>query len=175
MVERQRRVVVGVSQSLAGLAAIRYAIRAARERGTPLYALRTWALPAHWRGPAVDAWQYELSLEARRYVVGAFDAALGGPPDLDVFVAAPYGRADHVLTATADGEDDLLVLGGRGGFWRRPSWIVRGCIGAARCPVIVVPPPAMASETGPLALRSLFRAVARLDVADARHHERPRR
>lgn len=80
MVERERRVVVGVSQSLAGLAALRYAVAEARRRNAPLYTVRAWALPSHWRGLAVDAWQRELREASHRYVVEAFDAALGGPP-----------------------------------------------------------------------------------------------
>ncbi|WP_433224368.1 hypothetical protein ACQP00_29365 [Dactylosporangium sp. CS-047395] len=119
VLERERRVVVGVSQSLAGLAAPRYAVQEAQQRGAPLHAIRTWALPAHWHGPAVDAWRHEPRTEARRYIVETFDAA--------------------------GDESDLLIVGGRGGWRRRwPSWVVRRCLGAARCPVIVVPPPELA-------------------------------
>jgi nucleotide-binding universal stress UspA family protein len=133
MVERERRVVVGVSQSLAGLAAVRCAVAEARRRDAPLYAVRAWALPSHWRGLAVDAWQHELREASRHYVAEAFEAAIGGLPDMDTFVAAPNGRADEVLTEAADREDDLLVLGARDGWLRRwPGWIARGCLRAAR-------------------------------------------
>ncbi|MET7399945.1 universal stress protein [Dactylosporangium sp. NPDC005572] len=134
-----RRIVVGVSQSLAGLAAIRYGLGEARRIGAPLYAVRAFAFPAHWRGPAVTEWQRELRAEAQRYVVDAFASAAGGAPDdVEVLVAAPVGRADHVLLDLA-GDDDLLVLGAAG-----RSWVVRACTRAARCPVVVVPQPELA-------------------------------
>lgn len=157
MVTRERRVVVGVSQSLAGLAALRYAVREARHRDAPLYAVRTWTLPSHWRGAAATVWQQELCVEACRYIVKAFDAGVGVAPDVNIVVAAPDGRPDQVLVETAGEEADLLVLGGRSGWRRRwPSWVVRGCLGAARCPVIVVPPPALARSNRWLSWRRLM-------------------
>ncbi|MEU7871787.1 universal stress protein [Dactylosporangium sp. NPDC049140] len=160
MVVRERRIVVGVSQSLAGLAALRHAVREARHREAPLYAVRAWALPSHWRGPAATAWQRELRAEARRYVVEAFHAAGAGSSDLDVLVATPNGRADEVLVEAADHERDLLVLGGPGGrLGRWPGWIVRGCLATAACPVIVVPPPHVLRSTRRLTRRRLAREL----------------
>ncbi|WP_238014919.1 universal stress protein [Dactylosporangium sp. AC04546] len=159
----RRRVVVGVSQSLAGLAAVRFALREARRCDAPLYAVRAWALPSHWHGPAVNAWRHELRAEARQYIAEAFDAAAGGPPgDVDVLAAVPDARADRALVDAADDERDLLVLGARSS-WRRlwPSWVVRGCLSAARCPVIVVPPPALARIAGPWSRHRLAREATR--------------
>ncbi|MEV4518280.1 universal stress protein [Dactylosporangium sp. NPDC049525] len=156
----ERSVVVGISQSLAGLAALRYALAEARHRKVPLCAVRAWPLPLSGRGPAVIQWQYELKSGAQRYVVDAFDAAVGGPPDdVEVRVVTPCGRADAVLLDLANGSGQLLVLGARTTRrWLWPSWVVRGCVRAARCPVIVVPPPDLVTIAGS---RRRFRTLSR--------------
>jgi nucleotide-binding universal stress UspA family protein len=109
---RDGRVVLGVSQSLAGLEALRYAVAEARRRQTTLYAVRTCYFATPWQGSDVDRWRAELTDEARRYVEEAFDLALGGPPaDVDVVICTPNGRTDAVLTRLADDRSDILVLG----------------------------------------------------------------
>jgi nucleotide-binding universal stress UspA family protein len=141
------RVVVGVSRSLAGLEALRYAAAEARRRHTSLHAVRTWHFDVPWQGDDVLRWRKELAEEALRYVFAAFEAAMGGvPDDVDVTVVAANGRPDLVLTALAEDREDLLVVGGRTG--RRQSWLVRGCTRRASCPVTVVPPLTWARDAG---------------------------
>ncbi|GAB3844391.1 universal stress protein [Dactylosporangium cerinum] len=171
MRERDRpKVVVGISQSLSGLAALRFGLAEARRRDVRLYAVRAWPLPMDGRGPAVIQWQYELKDGAQRYVLDAFDAAVGGPPaDVEVMVSTPCGRTDAVLLDLATHSEDLLVLGARTRHrWLWPSWVVRGCVRAAGCPVVVVPPPALATVPGVRrSIRMLSREVTRF--ADGGH------
>jgi nucleotide-binding universal stress UspA family protein len=155
------KVVVGVSGSVAGLAALRFGVAEAGRRAVPLYAIRAWPFLRQWRGVSPVSLQRELAAEARRCIDEAFDAAMGGrPTDVEVLSAAPCGRTDLVLTDVADGGHDLLVIGGRTG--RRLGWIVRGCARNARCPVVVVPPPELARAAGgPLSVRHLLREARR--------------
>src|SRR5688572_6084912 len=87
-----RRVVVGISHSSAGLAAIRHAVGEARHRRTTLHTVRVWPYPPTTRSRSFQQWEIHHSTTAPRYVRDAFDMALGGiPPDL-VTVTVPYGR-----------------------------------------------------------------------------------
>jgi nucleotide-binding universal stress UspA family protein len=95
-----RRVVVGVDDSPAGLAALRWAVRLARSRGAQLVAVRVWRLgmrrhgghrsPGSGRGHVVLAFPgaQERKLAAN-LTKRAFRAAGGVPDDLDVIVETP--------------------------------------------------------------------------------------
>ncbi|NJC71309.1 universal stress protein [Planosporangium thailandense] len=156
--QRRARVVVGVSQSLAGLQALRYGTAEARRRRVPVYAVRAWQVEPTWAGP--DPW---------RYIDGAFDLAMGGvPADIDVAVVAAEGRADVVLTGYAGYAEDLLVRGTAGRWW--PSWLVRACTRQATCPVTVVPPPELARGASRAILtRRLLREAARVTHVTGRN------
>jgi nucleotide-binding universal stress UspA family protein len=157
-VSGQGRVVVGVSDSLPGLQALRFAVAEARRRGMPLHAVRVWPMPPAIRtGPAYP-WHEDLTAETRRYVNAVFDDALGGLPDgMRITVAGPSGRADVALTETVS-DVDILVLGAPASRWHH-SGVVRACTRAARCPVIVVPPPELARTVRRTSLRRLVREV----------------
>jgi nucleotide-binding universal stress UspA family protein len=170
---RDARVVVGVSQSLAGLQALRYGVAEARHRRVPLHAVRAWRFDTAWHGPDVRRWRHEMAQEALQCVDEAFRLALGGlPVDVDVNMLAAEGRPDDVLTEMAASPGDLIVVGGGGRRW--PSWLVRTCMRRAACPVAVVPPPEIARKARPgiLARRLLheterFTETARRNVAGA--------
>lgn len=171
--QRDARVVVGVSQSLAGLQALRYGVAEARRRRVPLHAVRAWRFDVAWRGPEVSRWRREIAEEALRYIWDAFRSAMGGlPVDVDVNMLAADGRPDQVLTEIAAAPGDLIVVGGRASRW--PSWLVRTCMRRSACPVAVVPPPEIARTARPaiLARRLLreterFTETSRRDVAGA--------
>jgi nucleotide-binding universal stress UspA family protein len=170
------QVVVGIDDSPAGLAALRWAIGLARSRGARLVAVRAWALglPRHGgrrhRGghsPVVLTFRgTEPSLAARSLARRALrDAAASVPGDLDVTIQTPEGDPGPVLTQIASGRDDVLVVGSRPGPSLRRA--VHGSVSAyctahARCPVTVVRPggpgassmpatqaPAMEQASGP--------------------------
>lgn len=151
-----KRVVVGVSESLAGLEALRVAVAEARLRDVELLGVRAWAFKAGAREPGVSRWRREVSSEAVRTLTRAFSTAMGGPPaDVATELSVVEGMPEKVLLALADRPDDLLVIGGpSGGFWRPTrTLVVRRCVRRARCRVLVVPPPELArlGKTGAMA------------------------
>ena len=158
-------VIVGVSHSLPGLAALRFAVAEARRRGMPLHAVRAWPVPATTRAGSIVLWRDVLAVEAHRYVGEAFNSAFGGLPDgVDVTVVVSGGRADIALKEAACDDADLLVVGAPASRWGH-SRIVRGCTRGAPCPVIVVPPPELARALGWVSLRRLVRRTIQ-------HHDR---
>ena len=116
------RVVVGVDDSPAGLAALRWAVRFARSRGAQLVAVRVWGLgmrrhgghrrPGNGRGHVVLAFPGAQQRKlAANLTERAFRAAGGVPGDLDVIIETPEGNPGHVLTGIATGAGDVLVVG----------------------------------------------------------------
>jgi len=151
------RVVIGLDGSLAAYSALRYAVAEARRRGAVLIVVRAYA-PAAVRGMP-DA---TLTREAVDEVGQAFAEAMGAMPrDLDVRLLTRVGEPGPSLIAVADGEADLIVIGGSRPDrfrWRRAGRIAAYCAARASCPVVVVPPPGLARSGRP---RQLERAAAR--------------
>jgi nucleotide-binding universal stress UspA family protein len=148
------RIVVGIDDSPAGLAALQWAVDLARSEHAQLVAVRSWALglPRHGgrrrhRGnlhPHVvlffdGAEQRDASA---RLVRKAFRAAVGGlPRDITVTIETPEGDPGAALTATATAEGDLLVVGTGDQFSARR--LVHGsvsqyCRWHALCPMAVI-------------------------------------
>jgi nucleotide-binding universal stress UspA family protein len=147
MTDNTTRVIVGVSGSLAGLAALRTAVAEARLRNADLIAVRAWAFKASWRESGTRIWRQEIANQAAHILADAFDTAMGGPPrDLNVQMLVAEGLPERVLVERADRVDDLLVIGApAGGFWRPTRTIVvRFCARHAHCRLMVVPPPELA-------------------------------
>jgi nucleotide-binding universal stress UspA family protein len=142
--------VVGLGQNLAGYEALRYAVALARERDTPLVAVRAY----HSSRTDPYVWRQALAWEARNAAAVAFAEAIGGQPDdLDVTVHIRPGRVAAVLAEVANEPADLLVIGSSSRprrWWDRgPALAARPCAWRGSCPVIVVPEPALA-RTGTL-------------------------
>lgn len=148
------RVVVGVDDSLAGLQALREAVRVARARGARLLAVRAtsappatysaWAPGAQWppRCPGGPAPWELCERQAEDYVRHAFAEALGGTPrDIRLDMAAVFRRPYRALVDSAM-EGDVLVVGASRRWRRRPFRRSVGayCTRHAACPVLVVPP-----------------------------------
>ncbi|MFD8014789.1 universal stress protein, partial [Streptomyces sp. NPDC059762] len=109
------RVVVGVSGSLASLAALRYAAGAAARTGVPLLAVLAWEPPEgevlHRRNPDSDGFRLWAGV-ARQRLTAAFDDGLGGVPDgLAVERRTVRDAPASALLRAADRPGDLLVLG----------------------------------------------------------------
>jgi nucleotide-binding universal stress UspA family protein len=146
------RVVVGVDDSPAGLAALRWAVRFARSRGAQLVADRVWGLglrrhgghrgPGNGRGHVVLAFEGAQQRKvAANLTERAFRAAGGVPGDLDVIIEAREGNPGPVLTGIATGAGDVLVVGSTRGH--RLGRAVHGSVSAycarhSHCPVTVV-------------------------------------
>jgi nucleotide-binding universal stress UspA family protein len=150
-VSRVRRVFAGVNGSPGSLQALRYAAGLARMHDSALIPVLVWTPPggdlADRRGPSIylrqvwkdAAWQrlwYALDL--------AFGGALAGVPVEPMVVR---GEAGSVLVRVANSDDDLLVVGaGRRGVFGRIAAcrVSRYCLAHATCPVVAVPPSALA-------------------------------
>ncbi|GLY04123.1 universal stress protein [Actinoplanes sp. NBRC 101535] len=134
------RIVVGVSASLPGLAALRYAVAEARRRGrTAVTAVRAWPDPDHGSKPP-PSWAADLMRSCAAEIGTAIDEAFGPAPDGITFVVrTPRGRPGPALADLLT-EDDLLVLGTRRRRWLGPG-TARYCLRFAPCPVVVVPAP----------------------------------
>jgi nucleotide-binding universal stress UspA family protein len=147
------RVIVGVSGSVRSLPALRRAVAEARTRHAVLAPVHAWVPPggdlAEHRFPEPDLRRIWAE-DAWERLRGAFDAAFGGmPPGVNVEPIIARGPTHLVLTQIADRDDDLLVIGaGRRGRLRRlgTARIPRYCAAHAMCPVLVVPPTALARE-----------------------------
>ncbi|MEV0604500.1 universal stress protein [Streptomyces sp. NPDC050315] len=138
------RVVVGVSGSLASLAALRAAVTEARHSGRELTAVIVWETP---EGRALSVrhpdriWAAHWARQARKRLDQAFEEALGGTPtDVPVRKLVVRGGPGRVLRDVAHKEGHLLVVGGRPRAWWAPvrqyvRWNVR-------CPLLTVPAPA---------------------------------
>ena len=171
------RVVVGVCRSLGGYQALRYAVAQARERCAAIVAVRAYSVAA-----AREAlWRSALAEAAVAEVSAAFTDALGGMPrDVSVRVAVYEGSPGPVLVASADRDDDVLVIGGSGAHRLTRAWsatVARYCARHARCPVLIAPVPAMArsQRTGRLARAVAFAAEESLrsDRSEPTSPQRP--
>jgi nucleotide-binding universal stress UspA family protein len=158
------RVIVGIDDSPAGLAALRWAVERARSSGASLVAVRSWALglPRHGgRGrqrlahlPVVMYFGgSEQRVASAKLVRRAFATASGGlPKDVRVTVRTPEGDPGAALTRVAARPGDLIVLGGgHAPRWRRARHgSVSGyCLRHSNCPVVVVPADRDHRDPGP--------------------------
>jgi nucleotide-binding universal stress UspA family protein len=139
------RVVVGIGRSAGAYQALRYGVTEARRRGVALFAVRTfWSAPS---GQALLSAEF-LTTAAFEQVDTAFTEALGGrPPDLQIVNVVREGETARRLVGIANRETDVLVIGGcgvrrRGHF--RSTAVARFCAREAICPVVIVPPTALA-------------------------------
>ncbi|MGW6137754.1 universal stress protein [Streptomyces sp. NPDC055140] len=153
------QVVVGVSDSLGGLAALRAAAEQARRSGRVLVAVHAWEPPEgeglYARRPDRQ-WARHWHGEARARLDRAFAEALGGPPrDVDLVRRVVRAKPGRALCDAVAGPDDLLVIG----VHPRRMWrgrIHRYVVAHAGCPVLTVPAPPLARHE----LRALRRASA---------------
>ena len=150
------RIVVGVDDSPAGLAALRHAVSLASAAGMPIVAVRSWALglPRHGgrrhrpRGRGHPHVILYVNQAREHHACGeivrrAFEAATGGVPrDIAVAVETPEGDPGVRLTQIATADGDILVVGKERG--QSVKRLVHGsvssyCCEHSQCPVVVVP------------------------------------
>ena len=162
------RVIVGVDDGLAGLHALRRAVTETRRRRCLLLAVRIWSVTPAWSSLVITSgWLDGMGQEAMAAAGRTFASAMFGPPrDVVVRVEVAEGEPGPELVRLADREDDLLVVGSRqrtlfAGIWHCST--ARYCVRHANCPVLVVPPPALAKAGSTHALsEQLLREARRL-------------
>ena len=151
-----RQVIAGVSGSPGNIAALRYAGEIARLRAARLVAVHAWEPPGGDLGE-----RRQPSLELRRLWKDAARARLhdalgvtwgGRPAGLEFESLVRRRKPGQVLVDVAWSPDDLLVVGtgrraGLARIWR--GRVSRYCLAHAGCPVLAVPPPALALDAGP--------------------------
>jgi hypothetical protein len=131
-------VVVGIEQTIPGLAALRAGVEEARRRRIPLVAVRTYRMG--------------FACTELQAIAAVFLEALGGLPD-DVKIyrcawALSFRKAMH--DAASDPRDLIVVADHDKGLWRT-FWSgsgSRSLIRAARCPIPAVPAPEAAHSAG---------------------------
>jgi nucleotide-binding universal stress UspA family protein len=147
------RLIVGTSGSPGSLQALRYGEVLARAHGAVLIPVIAWELPGGDRpyrpGPSCELSQACRELACKQ-LRDALIAVWGEMPDNPL--VQPHverGPAGWVLVNLACCPDDVLVLGAgcRGALGRLAfSKVSRYCLAHAQCPVLAVPPPALARE-----------------------------
>jgi nucleotide-binding universal stress UspA family protein len=153
------RVVVGVDDSLSGLAAIRVAVAEARRRHLPLYAVRsrTTGLACIDSGTTTTAFLNALGVL---------------PADIEIEqTVSMLTIAEALCTAAADPRD-LIVVGASGkGLWHR-FWfgsVAHSLAHRARCPVMAVPAPEMSHAVR----RHRWRSMKQWDPMRELEEQRP--
>jgi len=149
------RVIVGIDDSPAGLAALRWAVRRVRGSDANLVAVRSWALGLprhggrrhrHLAHPRVVLYfdGTEQRAAAAKLVRRVLRTANGGMPrNVTVTVETPEGDPGAALTGMATAPGDMIVIGEEPASpWRRARHgsVSRWCAQHATCPVVVVPP-----------------------------------
>ncbi|MFI1678139.1 universal stress protein [Streptomyces sp. NPDC020607] len=160
-------VVVGVSGSLASLAALRAGAEQARRGGRVLVAVLAWEPPEgeglYLRHPDA-AWARHWYAEARARLDRAFDEVFGGaPPGVVSERRVIRGRAGRVLCDLAAHPDALLVIGARPRKHHVPR-THRYVHTHARCAVLTAPAP-----PPPKGMRRTLRRMTPADFALANH------
>jgi nucleotide-binding universal stress UspA family protein len=147
-----RRVVVGASGSPGSLRALRYAEDMARANSATLIPVLAWVPPggdlADRRGPCGylrRVWEDNAKQQLRDTLVAAWGQI---PADPRVEPVVQRGEAGWVLVTIADPGDLLVVGAGHRGPLAQVAYgrVSRYCLAHARCPVLAVPPPALAQE-----------------------------
>jgi len=157
------RVLVGTSGSPGSLRALRYGEGLARAHDAVLVPVIAWELPGGDRAYRISG-SHELGKACReiaaRQLRDALIAVWGEVPgDPLVQPHVERGPAGWVLVNLASRPDDVLVVGaGRRGALGHMvfSKVSRYCVAHAQCPVIAVPPPALAREFGHSRLTRVF-------------------
>jgi nucleotide-binding universal stress UspA family protein len=145
------RVVAGVSGSPGSVHALRQAADLARRHNALLIPLLAWLPPDSNRQPWPELRQIWKD-DAWQRLWDTLDRAFGGlPTGLATQPAVLCGKPGQVLTGVARQPGDVLVIGaGRPGRLRRLGRCraARYCLAHAGCPVLAIPPPALAQQAG---------------------------
>jgi nucleotide-binding universal stress UspA family protein len=173
------RLIVGTSGSPGSLHALRYAEVLARAHDAVLIPVIAWEVPGEARGriqPASELGRACRDLACQRLreaLIAVWGEVPGGP-----LVQPHVERGAGGVGAGEPGcrPDDVLVVGaGRQGMLARLpfSKVSRYCLAHAQCPVMAVPPPALARELSRSRLAWVFRRRSLTPEQVLRDQKRP--
>ena len=157
------RLIVGTSGSPGSLQALRYGESLARAHDAVLIPVIAWELPGGDRTHRIGGSHalakacQELACQQLRDALSAVWGEIPGDPLVQPQVER--GPAGWVLVNLASRPGDILVVGaGRPGALARMAFsrVSRYCLTHARCPVMAIPPPSLASELGRGPLAGMF-------------------
>jgi nucleotide-binding universal stress UspA family protein len=147
------RLIVGTSGSPGSLHALRYAEALARAHNAALIPVMAWAVPGGDQagrmrsgGDMRQACRQLASEQLRNALIAVWGEV---PSDRLVQPQVELGSPGWVLVNLACRPGDLLIVGaGRRGTVARMAFskVSRYCLAHAQCPVLAVPPPALAAE-----------------------------
>jgi len=147
------RLIVGTSGSPGSLHALRYAEGLARAHNAMLIPVLAWEPPGGEHADRVQPTgqlRQEWRILACQRLQGALIAVWGEVPhDPLVEPHVERGPAGWALVNLASRPGDVLIVGaGRRGTLARLAFsrVSRYCLAHARCPVVAIPPPALAME-----------------------------
>lgn len=137
-------VVVGVNESRASVAALRWAAEEADRRHARLRVVRGWSSAAHAPYAPVGGCPQpgQQHQAAARGLTALLRQVFGTRLPGSVTAELTEGVPERVLVAASAGAD-LLVLGAAAPSYsqaRSVGPVVRACLSRARCPVVVVSP-----------------------------------
>jgi nucleotide-binding universal stress UspA family protein len=149
------RIFAGVSGSPGSVHALRQAADLARQHDAVLVPLLAWVPPGgnlHERKDPCPELRQLWEDQAWQRLWDTLDAAFDGlPASIATQPVVLRGKPGRALTLLACKPGDLLVIGaGRRGLLRRLGrcGVSRYCLANAHCPVLAIPPPALAQEAG---------------------------
>jgi nucleotide-binding universal stress UspA family protein len=164
------RIVAGISGSPGSVHALHQAAGLARHHDAPLTAVHAWLPPDSRRLPWPELRQLWED-DAWQRLWDTLDRAFGGlPAGVTTQPVVLCGKPGTVLTRLARQPGDLLVIGaGRQGRLRQQlgCGVSRYCLANAHCPVLAIPPPALARQAGHGLRGWAYRHRLRLDIAQA--------
>jgi nucleotide-binding universal stress UspA family protein len=157
------RLIVGTSGSPGSLQALRYGEGLARAQGAVLIPVIAWEPPGGDRDERFQNSGYlrqacrDLACQRLRDALIAVWGEI--PPGPRVQPQVARGPAGRVLVDLASCPGDVLIVGaGRRGTLARVAFskVSRYCLAHAQCPILAIPPPALARELRHSRLAWLF-------------------
>jgi len=137
-----QRIIVGVHQSAASLAALRWAAAEARLRRAKLHVVHAWEPAARRASYAIlgdSTVSGQERLHAQKVLAAVMRGVYGSEISPGITAELAEGTAERVLVQRSR-EAGLLVLGAAGAHLAgRPAGpVIRACMHSARCPLVII-------------------------------------
>ena len=134
------RIVVGVDGSVSSMAALRWAIRQAKQTGNSVDAVTAWRVPSGYGLAPIGDGAVDFESDAKKILADALNKVSASEADVIIRPLVVEGQPADVLVWTARGAD-LLVVGSRGhGEFTSAllGSVSHYCVHHASCPVLVI-------------------------------------